>query len=79
MNLDPVSVEGTVHSDGTLELDKKLDLPPGRVHVTVQPQHDPQNSNQAEFFAMMERIWADQKARGHVPRSREEIDAEIIH
>jgi hypothetical protein len=27
---------------------------------------------------MMQRIWADQKARGHVPRTKEEIDAEII-
>ena len=25
----------------------------------------------------MEQIWAGQRARGHVPRSKEEIDAEI--
>jgi hypothetical protein len=30
-----------------------------------------------DIMAVLEQIWADQKARGHVPRTREEIDAEI--
>ncbi len=34
------------------------------------PKDDP-------FWQMMEGIWAAQKARGHVPRAKEEIDAEI--
>jgi hypothetical protein len=31
MNLDEVMVAGTLKSDGTLELDQKPSLPPGRV------------------------------------------------
>jgi hypothetical protein len=77
MNLNQVILEGTVHADGTLELDERLPLPAGRVRVTVQTFDVPQVPNQARFWDMMERIWADQKARGHVPRTREEIDAEI--
>ncbi len=70
-----VTVQGTLSTDGTLELDDKVLLPAGRVLVTVQPvvsapPNDP-------FWQAMERIWADQKARGHVPRTKEEIDAEL--
>ena len=75
MNRETLEVQGTVQPDGSLVLDEKLNLPAGRVRVTVQPRSEPLNP--VRFLAMMERIWADQKARGHVPRSREEIDAEI--
>jgi hypothetical protein len=71
----PVEVEGTVREDGTLELDTKLRLPAGRVKVTVKPV---QVSSPAEnVWTVLERIWADQKARGYVPRTREEIDADV--
>jgi len=36
-----VTLEGTLKSDGTLELDKKPDLAPGRVRVTVEPVSEP--------------------------------------
>jgi hypothetical protein len=67
-------VEGSLQPDGTLVLDQKPDLPPGRVQVMIQllpefPKDDP-------FWQRMQKIWADQKARGHVPRSVEEIEAE---
>jgi hypothetical protein len=67
-------VEGTLKPDGTLELDEKINLPPGRVQVVVlQPgPADPKDP----FWERMEAIWAAQKARGHVPRSAEEIKAE---
>jgi hypothetical protein len=77
MSCKQIILEGTVHSDGTLELDERLPLPAGRVRVTVQTDDVPEPPNQVRFWDMMERIWADQKARGHVPRTREEIDAEI--
>ena len=69
-----IVVQGTVRADGTLELDETLPLPAGRVQITVQPvvqppPHDP-------FWEMMKRIWAGQRARGHVPRSVEEVQAE---
>jgi hypothetical protein len=68
-----VVVQRTVRADGTLELDEKLPLPAGRVQIIVQPviqpPHDP-------FWEMMERLWAGQRARGHMPRSVEEVEAE---
>jgi hypothetical protein len=74
MHDNAIVIQGTLNPDGTLVLDEKLNLPAGRVRVTVQPiislKDDP-------FWQTLEKIWADQRARGHVPRTREEIDAEI--
>lgn len=74
MSLSEVVVNGTLKSDGTLELDEKPGLAPGRVQVIVQalpelPVGDP-------FWDMMKSIWLEQKVRGHVPRSTEDVEAE---
>jgi 50S ribosomal subunit-associated GTPase HflX len=74
MNATSVTVPGVVKPDGSLELEGKVPLPPGKVQVTVQavpelPKDDP-------FWQMMEAIWAGQQARGHRPRSVEEVEAE---
>jgi hypothetical protein len=37
----------------------------------------PQLPKDDPFWQMMEGIWAAQKARGHVPRTKAEIDAEV--
>jgi hypothetical protein len=75
MNSEAVVVEGTVKPDGTLEVTQKVDLPAGRVHVTVQPVAEPVQPDR--FWRMMESIWAAQLASGRPSRTREEIDAEI--
>ena len=67
-------VQGTLKPDGTLELDQKPNLSPGRVRVIVETATEPARTDR--FWAMMEQIWADLKASGHVPRSVEEIEAE---
>jgi predicted transcriptional regulator len=77
MSQEMIEVQGTVRPDGTLNLDEKLGLPAGRVRVTVRMCHDSDKPDPGRFGALMERIWADQKARGHVPRTRDEIDAEV--
>jgi hypothetical protein len=69
-----VVVQGTVRADGTLELDEKVPVPAGRVLVTVQPVVQPAADD--PFWQMMNRIWEGQKARGHVPRSSEEVEAQ---
>jgi len=69
-----VEIQGTLRPDGTLVLDEKPDLPPGRVRVTVQPVLD---YTQTDIWQFFERLRAEQQARGFVARSREEIDAEI--
>ncbi len=75
MNTAAVVVEGTVRPDGTLEVTQKVDLPAGRVHVTVEPVPEPVQPDR--FWAMMESIWSAQLTRGRAPRTREQIDSEI--
>jgi hypothetical protein len=74
MTANAIEVQGTLREDGTLVLDDKPNLPPGRVKVTVEPVPD---YKQTEIWQFFERIWAEQQARGHVPRTREQIDAEL--
>ncbi len=74
MSLLEAVVEGTIQPDGTLVLDQPTRLPPGRVQVVVHalpslPQGDP-------FWDLMGSIWAGQKARGHTPRSADDVEAE---
>jgi hypothetical protein len=69
-----VEVEGVLREDGTLVLDKRPELPPGRVRVSIQPFAD---LSRTPVWQFLEKIWGEQKARGHVARSREEIDADI--
>ena len=75
MNAATVVVEGTVQPDGTLEVTQKVNLPAGRVHVTVEPVAEAVQPDR--FWTMMESIWAAQRASGRTPRTAEEIDAEI--
>lgn len=75
MNELPVTVQGTIGPDGRLELDQPLPLPVRPVQVTVQPL--PTSSEPERFWKMMESIWADLRASGRQPRTREEIDAEV--
>jgi hypothetical protein len=74
MTTNGIEIQGTLQEDGTLVLDQKLDLPPGRVKVTVEPLLD---YKQTEIWGFFERLWAEQRAKGHLPRTREEIDAEL--
>lgn len=76
MSVTQVVVNGTLKADGTLELDEKPNLPPGPVEVVVQAKAPPA-SEQEDLMTVLERIWQGQKERGHVPRTREEIDADI--
>ena len=75
MTPDTVEIEGMVRKDGTLVLPEKLPLPAGRVRLTVQPISSMTPADQ--FWAGMHAIWAGQAARGHVPRKKAEINAEI--
>lgn len=71
MSTNAIEVQGTLREDGTLVLDERPNLPPGRVKVTVELVID---YTQTEIWQFFERLWAEQRARGHVPRSQEEID-----
>jgi hypothetical protein len=74
MSVYPLTLEAVVKPDGTLELGEKIALPPGRVQITIVPipalpQNDP-------FWQRMQARWAAQRARGHVPRSVQEVEEE---
>ncbi len=66
-------LRGILKSDGSLELEEKPTLPAGPVRVTVESLLEPTES----VWTILERIWAARKARGAVPRTREQIDADV--
>lgn len=78
MSAGEIEVAGTLRADGTLQLDEKPNLAPGR--VTVVLRHEGQTAKDQPpgetFFRLMDEIWAGQKARGLVPRAAEEVETE---
>jgi hypothetical protein len=69
-----VTVEGVVKPDGTLEVAEKVNLPAGKVQVTLVPLSELPRDD--PFWQRMEQIWAAQKARGYVPRGIDEVESE---
>ena len=73
MNVTGEVIDGTLRQDGTLELDQKPSLVPGRVKVTLQPaQAGMPGRGLAE---VIDEIRQSQQARGFQGRSAEEIEA----
>jgi hypothetical protein len=72
MSLDIIVVQGTLKADGTLELDTKRALSPGRVHVTLQPvlAGAPPKGGLAHTI---EEIRQYQQAHGYPGRTPEEM------
>jgi len=71
-----LEVLGTVRADGTLDLDQKLSVPPGRVKVRVESVETPASpaENLIEFVRRSRR---ELEASGHQFRTKEAIDAEL--
>ncbi len=67
-------ITGTLNDDQTVTLDEALPLKPMKVRLSVEPLMPTQPRPHDEVIA---EIHARQKARGHVPRTREEIDADL--
>jgi Skp family chaperone for outer membrane proteins len=70
-----VVVHGRLRPDGTLELDERVNLPPGEVQVTIQPVAE--EMGKENFAAFLQQVRAEQETYGFVPRTREQIDAEL--
>jgi hypothetical protein len=75
MNGAEIVVHGSVKSDGSLELDEKLQLPAGRVQVTVQPVIEP-TAPKENWWDYLQRARAEIEASGAKFRTAEEIEAE---
>ncbi|MBS1786133.1 MAG: hypothetical protein JST85_00320 [Acidobacteria bacterium] len=67
-------VTGTLTDQNTVTLDEALPLTPMKVRLSVEPIKPVQKRPHDEVIA---EIWARQQARGHQPRTREEIDADL--
>lgn len=78
MNTAEVEMAGTLRADGTVQLDQKPNLAPGRVTVVLrQEQRTSVGQPPGEtFFRLMDEIWAGQKARGFVPRAADDVASE---
>jgi hypothetical protein len=63
MSLAEVVVEGTLKPDGTLELDQKPSLSPGRVQVVLRPA--PDSGAQEDWWPLMQRVRAEREASGY--------------
>jgi hypothetical protein len=74
MSLSEVVIAGTLKADGTLELDMKPSLPPGRVKVTVQLTQTGAASKRG-LADVIDEIRQGQQARGFQGRSVQEIEA----
>ncbi len=74
MSVNQISIGGTLGPNGTVQLDQLPNLPPGRVHVTLQPAQGaaPPLSRLAD---LIDEIHKEQRARGFQGRSEQEIDA----
>jgi hypothetical protein len=67
---------GTVLPDGTLELDQKVTVAPGRVKVRVESVEAPVQTAET-LVEFVDRARRELAAAGHKFRTKEEIDAEI--
>ena len=76
MTTNAIETQGALREDGTLVLDEKPNLPPGRVKVILEAAK-PDKSAANDVIAVLDRIHAAQRERGYVPPSAEEIEAYI--
>jgi hypothetical protein len=67
-----LQVTGELIDPQMVKLDQPIALTSGKVRVTVELLPGEKGSNLREF---MKRMWEEQRLRGHVPRTKEEIDA----
>ncbi len=58
MNFTETILAGTIQADGTLVLDGKPSLPPGRVQVVVRPEAEMTLPKDDPFWQRMQAIWA---------------------
>lgn len=73
MSLSENVIEGTLKADGTVELDQKPSLSPGRVTVILQPAQV-KTPGQRGLADVIDEIRTGQQARGFQGRSAKEIE-----
>jgi hypothetical protein len=77
MSLNTVIIMGTLKADGTLELDERPTLAPGRVQVAIAPTQMPTKGGpRRTILDVLDEVRASQTARGYRGRSIEEMQAD---
>jgi hypothetical protein len=76
MSLQEVVMEGTLKPDGTLELDHKPNLSPGRVQVVLRREAESMPPKE-DWWQYMQRIRAEREAAGYPFMNEEEVTAYI--
>jgi hypothetical protein len=76
MSLQEIVVEGTLKPDGTLELDQKPNLSPGRVTVVLRQAAGASAPNE-DWLQHLERIRAERQASGYPFMNEAETNAHI--
>jgi hypothetical protein len=64
MSLTETVIEGTLKPDGTLELDQKPSLSPGRVTVVLRQESEPTPAKEG-WWPYMQRVRAEREAAGY--------------
>ena len=76
MSLSEVVIGGTLKPDGTLELDQKPNLSPGRVTVVLR-QESEASPPEENWWQFLQRIRAEREASGYPFMNEEELKAHI--
>lgn len=76
MSLHEIVVEGTLKPDGTLELDQKPNLSPGRVQVVLRRESEPAAPKE-DWWQFMQRARRELEEAGSHFMNEEEMNAHI--
>ncbi len=77
MSLQEIVVAGTLKPDGTLELDQKPNLAPGRVTVVLRQESEAAPPPQEDWWQFLQRTRRELEAAGHPFMNEEEVNAYI--
>jgi hypothetical protein len=76
MSLNEVVIEGTLKPDGTLELDQKPSLSPGRVTVVLRQESEAAPLKEG-WWPYMQRVRAEREAAGYHFMNEAEMQAHL--
>lgn len=76
MSLHEIVVEGTLKPDGTLELDQKPNLPPGRVQIVLRQESEPIPPTE-DWWQFMQRARRELEEAGSHFMNEDEMNAHI--
>jgi hypothetical protein len=79
MSLQEIVVAGTLKPDGTLELDEKPTLPPGRVTVVLRQESESEAAAPQEgWWPYMQRVRAEREAAGYHFMDEAEMEGHLL-